>query len=233
MRKMKDLTGQIFGRLLVVGFNSRDGKRYYWDCTCDCGKPKKVEGSSLKAGHTQSCGCLRKECDEDLKLKNTINMAGQVFGRLLVINNISERNRGGSVQWRCLCDCGNFTTVPRNDLVNSHTESCGCKKQEIMNNYLHFQGTNPSLLKSKRIWSTNTSGVRGVRWKSNRWESYITFKDKDYYLGRYENLSDAAAIRKQAEEKIFGEFLEWYDSQFPKKLKESEVNNEILLRAGH
>lgn len=32
-----------------------------WLCRCDCGTQKKVLKYSLKAGDTQSCGCLRKE----------------------------------------------------------------------------------------------------------------------------------------------------------------------------
>lgn len=56
--KRKDLTGQRFGRLTVLGpAYSRNGI-WYWNCKCDCGKCAVVEGRSLISGHTKSCGCL-------------------------------------------------------------------------------------------------------------------------------------------------------------------------------
>lgn len=32
-----------------------------WLCKCECGKQKSVLGSSLRSGHTKSCGCLINE----------------------------------------------------------------------------------------------------------------------------------------------------------------------------
>lgn len=61
-----DLTGKKFGKLTVI---RQDGYHYYpnskrktkWLCQCDCGNLISVLGSDLKNGHTQSCGCFRKE----------------------------------------------------------------------------------------------------------------------------------------------------------------------------
>ncbi len=36
-----------------------------WDCLCDCGKRSRVDGSSLRTGRTQSCGCKRKETSKE------------------------------------------------------------------------------------------------------------------------------------------------------------------------
>ena len=64
MSKLKDLTGQRFGRLTVI---SRAENKIYgnkqkatWLCQCDCGNKIIVVGESLKAGFTKSCGCLHK-----------------------------------------------------------------------------------------------------------------------------------------------------------------------------
>lgn len=56
----KNLVGQRFGRLVAVKMLPRKkGQEYfYWQCQCDCGKIKNVEGSHLRHG-TRSCGCLR------------------------------------------------------------------------------------------------------------------------------------------------------------------------------
>ena len=62
MGKFVDLTGQRFGRLVVINLlTSKDAKRLKWLCKCDCGNECVVLGHNLVGGHTKSCGCLRKE----------------------------------------------------------------------------------------------------------------------------------------------------------------------------
>jgi len=57
-----DLTGQRFGRLIVIKSTGKDKHgSYLWLCRCDCGKEKIIRGDSLKNGDTTSCGCLQKE----------------------------------------------------------------------------------------------------------------------------------------------------------------------------
>lgn len=59
-----DLTGQRFGRLVVVGRADppRDWRqKARWRCICDCGREVEVFGYNLSNGNTTSCGCLRVE----------------------------------------------------------------------------------------------------------------------------------------------------------------------------
>lgn len=61
-----DLTGQRFGRLIVLeraeDHITKSGKKVKrWNCLCDCGNKKIVRHGELRNGHTQSCGCLHKE----------------------------------------------------------------------------------------------------------------------------------------------------------------------------
>ena len=61
-RKVKDISGTRFGRL-VVGTrtdNSASGAAR-WRVLCDCGVEKAVQGSTLTAGGTVSCGCYARE----------------------------------------------------------------------------------------------------------------------------------------------------------------------------
>lgn len=58
-RPMKNLTGQRFGRLLVVEPLGPRSSKIYWSCQCDCGATCAVVGANLRCGKTQSCGCLR------------------------------------------------------------------------------------------------------------------------------------------------------------------------------
>lgn len=66
MGKKIDLTGQRFGRLVVVSESAeRRSSEVMWECKCDCGHVKNVRGLSLRKGITKSCGCLSKEKSKD------------------------------------------------------------------------------------------------------------------------------------------------------------------------
>jgi len=62
MVKYKDITGESFGRLTVIEIAGRtERKSIIWKCRCICGNHINVVGSSLRNGHTKSCGCLHVE----------------------------------------------------------------------------------------------------------------------------------------------------------------------------
>lgn len=57
--RLKDETGKRYGRLVVIkraGIGT--GGYVMWRCKCDCGGEKIINGSNLRQGATQSCGCL-------------------------------------------------------------------------------------------------------------------------------------------------------------------------------
>ncbi len=59
---MKDEKGHKYGRLRVMSFSHVDRNRKpHWNCECDCGNNAVVVGPALRSGHTQSCGCLRRD----------------------------------------------------------------------------------------------------------------------------------------------------------------------------
>ena len=62
MGKVRDLTGQVFGRLTAVEVCGRDRHgNARWRCMCECGGEIIALGNNLKKGSTKSCGCLQKE----------------------------------------------------------------------------------------------------------------------------------------------------------------------------
>lgn len=62
MGRVIDLTGQKYGRLLVLErAENNSHNKAMWLCKCDCGNVVKVIGSHLRNGNTSSCGCLHKE----------------------------------------------------------------------------------------------------------------------------------------------------------------------------
>lgn len=61
MAKAVDLTGQKFGRLMVLERTENKGIQVCWKCQCDCGNITTTTSYHLRHGHTQSCGCLQIE----------------------------------------------------------------------------------------------------------------------------------------------------------------------------
>ena len=61
-RDIKDITGNKYGSLSVIGFVKRDTqkRKTLWLCNCDCGKEVIVDGHYLKTGAIKSCGCSRR-----------------------------------------------------------------------------------------------------------------------------------------------------------------------------
>ena len=120
LRKPKphnDLTGQRFGKLVVVEYIGNSS----WRCQCDCGNEHIVKTSYLTTGDTKSCG----------KCSRAIDMTGKRFGKLTVVRRAKDRQtkRGdGIVMWECLCDCGNTIVTTRQELIKGHKNDCGCSR---------------------------------------------------------------------------------------------------------
>lgn len=60
MSNFIDLTGAVFGRLLVLQYAGYE-KGAQWVCECECGKQVKVRSDHLRYGRVHSCGCFKKE----------------------------------------------------------------------------------------------------------------------------------------------------------------------------
>lgn len=123
MANKTDLVGRRFGRLTVIAYHHSDKHwKTHWLCKCDCGNTKIVGRDELIKGDTKSCGCWQKELTSK---KNTIDITGQKFGKLTVIERAySGKNR--QVYWRCKCDCGNEAIISGVQLRSGRTRSCGC-----------------------------------------------------------------------------------------------------------
>ncbi len=70
------------------------------------------------------------------------------------------------------------------------------------------RGTWSKVAGSHRMYSNNTSGVRGVCWhkRSQKWRAEIHIQGKHLHLGRFETIEKAAAARHVAAREYFGEF---------------------------
>lgn len=58
-----------------------------------------------------------------------LNLIGQKYNRLTVIQKSTAVHKSDAVSWDCICDCGKQTTATSYELRSGHKKSCGCLKQ--------------------------------------------------------------------------------------------------------
>lgn len=195
MNTLKDLTGQKFGLLTVVGrgedyVSPKGNRRPRWICQCECGGVALCQGGNLKSGKVRSCGCLQKKLARRRAISapnRKIDITGERFGRLTAIRPVrSESNEG--VIWLCVCDCGNEVLEPAKRLRSGGVLSCGClRKDKIAEvNRKHSKSHKSRLYK---VWvgmrqrckdpnhkSYKNYGGRGIR-ICKEWDDFEVFED--------------------------------------------------------
>lgn len=207
-----DYSGRRFGRLVALerSEKSRTGANQ-WKCRCDCGKECVVLQRSLQNGRRTSCGCDSRKGKSRVK-----DITGQKFRMLTALYPTSKRRHNGSILWHCRCECGNEVDAAADDLLyNPKLISCGCAKkkcnQELGEKLVHIAGTSIDAIRSEKVRSDSTTGVRGVYMRKGKFRAIITFQQKCYFLGSYETLEMAAQARKAAEEALFESTVDFYD----------------------
>lgn len=123
MGRIKDLTGQRFGKLVVLSLDPdyipQSGRHAKWLCKCDCGNYKVVQSNHLVAGDTTACS---RGCNARIE-------TGTRFGKLIVLEMTDKRSKnGGSMLYKCRCDCGEELLVPSTELRAKRKSCCSnCK----------------------------------------------------------------------------------------------------------
>lgn len=102
----KDITGQRFGKLVVLGRGedavSKSGRhRIRWECKCDCGKTITAYSENLKSGKTTSCGCYRIELIRERSITHgetrskLYGVWSSIKSRCLNSNTVAYKDYGG------------------------------------------------------------------------------------------------------------------------------------------
>lgn len=108
--------------------------------------------------------------------RKAIDITGQRFGRLTVIERVKNTSRKDSL-WLCKCECGNIKEVTYSNLNSGHTKSCGCfriettSKRNTKTKIKHHLCSDPiyekwTFMKSRCYYTNNDSytdyGGRGI-----------------------------------------------------------------------
>lgn len=95
-----DLTGQRFGRLVVVRRDETAprGAGLHWVCRCDCGREAVVRSNLLRMGNTRSCGCLLSEHARSMRPKGPRRPPGAKAPDPRTLSIRAEFDAGGVTQ---------------------------------------------------------------------------------------------------------------------------------------
>lgn len=158
-KRFQDLTGRKFSNWTAISFAGRTSKTgaSYWKCKCSCGIERLVATSNLLLKKTLSCG----SCGAFGRFNN---LAGQRFGRLLVIKCVG-RNKSGSSIWECKCDCGNVRHVWGVSMKRGNSKSCGCLQRDYAKTCATRFLTTHGMTKSTecKIWNSMKQRCSNVK----------------------------------------------------------------------
>lgn len=138
-----------------------------------------------------------------LSHKNAKDITGRVFSSLTALYPTEKRDKKGYLIWHCRCECGKELDISYNVLLYTDIRSCGCRKQEhikkLSGQLNRVDGTSFDMLMSNKVAKNNTTGYRGVYFSRGKYIAKIVIQKKQYLLGTFETLEEAAQTRQAAE----------------------------------
>ena len=231
MGKFVDLSNQTIGKWYVCNRvqdkiypNGRRTLQYL--CKCECGTQRIVCAENLRNHKTLSCGCYQKQIAKLVNKKSNAFEIEDNVCKIYTSDNteiLIDAEDYEKVKDYCWCiskgkkweyamtRIDNKTILlhrlimdPQSDMLVDH----------INGNTLDNRKSNLRICTNQQncfnhtVSCNNSSGYTGVAWHrlANKWQVYIRFNKKTLYLGLFENIDDAVAVRKQAEKQYFGEY---------------------------
>lgn len=172
MPKFIDLTGKRFGRYTVTDRHIA----HLWNCVCDCGIKRIVNGSSLRSVASRSCGCLRRELFNKTLAgsRTTHGLSGQP--EYQVWASMKER-------------CNNPNTANFSDYGGRGIEVCARWNDYAM--FIADMGRRPVGCSIDRINNAGNYEPGNCRWATRKEQNRNTRKNK--------MLTHAGAVRCIAE----------------------------------
>ena len=139
--------------MLTVTAPTRRRKNGYtvWECCCGCGGKIYLDTRCLQRGTITDCGCRTR-----IK-PGQRDITGMRFGMLTAVEPTDLRS-GGTVVWRCRCDCGREVLSSLHQLRSGYRKSCGCLSHPPIKDFV-----------GKRFGRLTVTAYAGKRKGMHRW----------------------------------------------------------------
>lgn len=221
--RLIDLTGQRFGRLVVVRRDGADNQGVpTWLCHCDCGRDVVVRGSHLRRGAVISCNCSRGRTSwEPVPVEGDDSAIGVPLtqGRIAVIDSadmalvtpfiwsLRHRNHTDYAETRTgnrLLLMHRLIMAADDDHDVDHRDGNGLNNRR---GNLRLATRSQNLCNRRRPANTS-SRFRGVCFdkQTGRWTAQIGRDGKCKRLGRFVTEEEAALAYDSAARQLHGEF---------------------------
>lgn len=160
-----------------------------------------------------------------------IPIVGNRYVNLLVVEEISKRNKNGHIMYKCLCDCGNYKEILGNSLREGRTKSCG---------KCNLQGIKHGMWKTKEFNTWQNMLQRCNPLKKDKYKNYagkgieVCEKWKESFINFYLDMGDAPSKihsidRKDVNGHYTKENCHWAT---PIEQTRNKTSNRVLLYKG-
>lgn len=209
-----DLTGNTFGKLTVIKMSHVDSARNAnWLCLCSCGNSCVTRGSSLRKGHTTSCGCARKTKTHGLFHHPLYSVWDNINNRCSNSSNTSFSNYGG----RGIVVCERWSRDNADGLKNFIDDMYPSYELGLT---IDRVDVNKGYYKENCRWTTGGVQSHNQRKKKNcsssyygvsyhkiakKWRASISKDGVSYKIGMFFNEYDAAVAYDDKSEELYGD----------------------------
>lgn len=227
MGRFIDMAGKKFTKITVLYQSGKSASgSIVWHCICECGNECDINGSSLRSGHTKSCGCLHEEMFSIINRYEFEKeyVRGYTTKNESFLISFEDYDRVKEYCWRktdkgyIVSDTNDVTSPSRTIKLHRFIVNCEYKDGDIVD-HINFDKSdnrrnNLRIITNQQnvIWKdkpskSNTSGIIGVSKfkRDGTWVAYIDYNER-IHIGTFDLLEDAIKSRLQKEYEIFKEF---------------------------
>lgn len=206
MGKLIDLTGQRFGRLVVMerGTNSAD-RKIRWRCKCDCGNMTEVRTYYLIRGKVRSCGCIQRDKAANRARKHgfcgtrVYNIWCGIIRRCENQNYQGYKNYGGRgikvcEEWhdpKVFCEWA---------IANGYSEDLTIDRIDVNGDYSpnNCRWADRTTQNRNQRRRKDRADYTGVRKANQKYAARIGVNGKSVYLGVFETAEEASEAYQRA-----------------------------------